>query len=102
MIDEGAKQKAKAIAQTLTKDFFHHGYPVNRTEARQIGLKIADSSEKVESLMWQIWSDLAEEMSLRDPFMPMRILHEDPACAELFSAVPQVNIPANLAPNVLQ
>jgi len=39
-------------------------------------------------------------MALRDPFMPMRILHENPACADLFAPAPQVNIPANLDPAV--
>jgi len=100
MTGESEKQKAKTIAQALTKDFFHHGYPVNRTEARQIGLKIASSNIKVEALLWDIWCDIADEMALRDPFMPMKILHENPACADLFAPAPQVNIPANLDPAV--
>lgn len=39
MKDEAAKQKAEAIARTLNREFFHHGYPVGRKEAREIGLK---------------------------------------------------------------
>lgn len=100
MTGESEKQKAKTIAQALTKDFFHHGYPVNRTEARQIGLKIASSNIKVEALLWDIWCDIADEMALRDPFMPMKILHKNPACADLFAPAPQVNIPANLDSDV--
>lgn len=48
--------KAKAIAEKLTKDFFHHGYPVNRSEATEIGLNVAKKDPDVEDLMWQIWT----------------------------------------------
>jgi hypothetical protein len=102
MTEETERQKAQAIAQALTKDFFHHGYPVNRSEAKQIGLKIADSDEGVEKLLWEIWADLSSEMQLRDAFLPMRILHDNPACADLFSAAPQVSIPPNLPADILQ
>lgn len=96
------RQEARVIAEKLTKDFFHHGYPVNRTEAEQIGLKIAGSNKKVESLMWKIWCDVSDELQLRKPFIEMEVLKNDPNCAALFAPIPVANIPPNLPANAAQ
>lgn len=84
MTTEDEKQKARSISEKLTKDFFHHGYPVNRTEAKDIGLKV----KELEALMWSIWSDLSAELRLREPHNPVTVLHDDPACASLFGHGP--------------
>jgi hypothetical protein len=97
-----AKSKAKRIAETLTKDFFHHGYPVNRSEAKEIGLKVSPGNAEIEDLMWRIWSNLREDLRLREPFNPVGLLKANPACAPLFAPVPVANLPANLPPEVLQ
>jgi hypothetical protein len=97
-----AKSKAKKIAETLTKDFFHHGYPVNRGEAKEIGLKVSKGDGEIEDLMWKIWSNLRDDLRLREPFNPVGLLKGNPACAPLFAPVPVANIPANLPPDVLQ
>jgi hypothetical protein len=81
MTGDSQKQKAKSISEKLTRDYFHHGYPVSRSEAKEIGLKVADSSPEVESLMWEIWSDLSEELELRIPFFAIGQLATDPNCA---------------------
>jgi hypothetical protein len=97
-----AKSKAKKIAETLTKDFFHHGYPVNRSEAKEIGLKVSNGNAEVEDLMWRIWSNLRDDLRLREPFNPVGLLKANPSCAPLFAPVPIANLPANLPPDVLQ
>src|SRR5437667_8170655 len=102
MKGEGEKQKAREISEKLTKDYFHHGYPVNRSEAKEIGLKVADQDEELESLMWRIWTDISEELKLREPHNPLRVLAENPACQALFDAVPLVQLPANLPPALAQ
>src|SRR2546428_6978258 len=102
MKGEGAQQKAREISEKLTKDYFHHGYPVNRSEAKEIGLKVADQDEELESLMWRIWTDISEELKLREPHNPLRVLAENPACQALFDAVPLVQLPANLPPALAQ
>ncbi|MCI0352937.1 MAG: hypothetical protein L0Z53_26240, partial [Acidobacteriales bacterium] len=102
MKGEGEQQKAQAISAKLTKDYFHHGYPVNRSEAREIGLKVAEQDEELEDLMWQIWTDLSEELKLREPHNPLRVLAENPACQPLFAAVPVIQMPANLPPALAQ
>lgn len=102
MTDETERQKARTISETLTKDFFHHGYPVNRKEAKQIGLKIADRDEELEALMWDIWVDLSTELRLREPHSPLSVLSDNQACRALFAPWPMVTIPANLPPAVAQ
>ena len=96
MKGEAEREKARAISEKLTRDFFHHGYPVSKTEAKFIGLPIAKTDTNIEKLMWQIWLDLSAELKLREPFNPMTLLRADEACAALFQPVPQVNLPANL------
>ncbi|HEY2346165.1 MAG TPA: hypothetical protein VGH80_09815 [Xanthomonadaceae bacterium] len=85
MTGDGEKQKARAIAEKLTRDFFHHGYPVSRTEAVEIGLRVAQRDQAVESIMWKIWADLGEELELREPFLAITALARDPAAAPLFA-----------------
>lgn len=102
MTSEAARQKARAIAETLTKDFFHHGYPVSRTEADDIGLPIAKRDEVIESLMWRVWLDIADELKVREPFLPMTVLRDSPDAAPLFAPVPQLQIPPNLPQDVAQ
>lgn len=102
MIDETSKAKARAISEKLTRDFFHHGYPVSRTEAKEIGLKIATSNPQIEDLIWKIWEDITEELRIREPFSPIALLRTDPACKDLFAPIPQVQIPGNLPPAAAQ
>jgi len=99
---EEQKQKARAISEALNSKFFHHGYPVSRNEAKDIGLKLGKSDSEVEDLMWNIWQNIADEMELRTPFQPLALLRADAAYSALFGSVPQVTIPANLPPPVLQ
>ncbi|HEV3077269.1 MAG TPA: hypothetical protein VHB47_22795 [Thermoanaerobaculia bacterium] len=100
---EGAQaQEARAIVEALNKQFFHHGYPVSRTEAKEMGLKIAETSKDIEDLLWEIWLDIESELSLREPFNPLALLAQNPACAALFDSVPVAQIPTGLPPQVLQ
>ncbi len=102
MKDEASKQKAAAIAETLNKEFFHHGYPVGRREAKEIGLKIIDPKEDLESVMWALWNDIEEELQCRCPFNPMSVVTGAETTADLFSPVPLVQLPANLPPPLAQ
>ncbi len=97
-----AKKQVKAIAEKLTKDYFHHGYPVNRSEAAEIGLKVVSGGAKVEGLLWEIWTDISEDLKLRSPFNAIEVLRENPATATLFSPIPTAIFPANLPPEVMQ
>ncbi len=91
------KEKARSISNSLNRDYFHHGCPVSRSEAKVIGLPIAPDNKQVESIMWKIWLDVSEELRLREPFNIFNILHADPHAAPLFAAAPQIVYPPNLS-----
>lgn len=101
MKTEGERRKAKSIVQKLTREFFHHGYRVSRTEAKEAGLKVARSDPAVESLVWSIWQSISDEMSVRQPFFPLALLPEE-ALLQIFKPVPLAQIPSNLPPEVMQ
>ena len=95
-------QQATRIAESLNKNFFHHGYPVSRSEAKEIGLKIAEENSEVEDLLWRIWSSLEQEFDFRKPFTPLEILEKSKGASALFDPVPLAAIPSDLPPEVLQ
>ncbi len=102
MMHMGDAQQARAIAETLNKKFFHHGYPLGRKEAKDIGLNVTAPSSEVEALLWRIWTDVEEELRSRQPFTPLELLRNEPACAPLFAPAPLVVMPANLPPQLQQ
>jgi len=98
MKDEAGIQRARQIIELLNRDFFHHGYPVSRSEAREIGLKVVDASAGVEELMWAIWLDLEDELELRAPWNPIGVVAAHPEGKDLFGPIPQIEIPQGLPP----
>lgn len=65
------EHKIEEIVDSLTSKLFYHGHPINRREAKdQIGLRtVADTSTKVEELMWDLYLQYEQEMKLEEPFM---------------------------------
>jgi hypothetical protein len=98
MTSDTSSQKAKVISESLNTKFFHHGYPVSKTEAKGIGLPIAADDTETQSLLWQIWLDIEAELKLRQPFSPVTVLRDDPACAPLFAPVPLGSPPIAVPP----
>lgn len=96
MKSESQLQKAKLISEVLSTKFFHHGYPVSRSEAKEIGLPIADSNPKLEGFMWKVWLNIEEELKLREPFSPISVVKNDPACDPLFSPVTSASGPVTV------
>lgn len=88
-------QKAEAIAEKLNKSYFSHGHAVSRTEAIELGLKISDSDEKLESLIWDVFQNFEEEMEMRDAFDPIMHYLSDPASNILLSSPPIISMPGN-------
>ena len=93
-------QQAARIAESLNKNFFHHGYPVSRSEAKEIGLKIADDNSELEDLMWRIWSSLEQEFDFRKPFNHLDILKKSEGSSALFDPIPLAAIPSDLPPQI--
>lgn len=58
--------------------FAHHGYTVNRKEAKDLGLPISKLSKELEDLMWEVWSDAESEMKCNEPFEPLKAITSDP------------------------
>lgn len=93
-------QRAATIAESLNKNFFHHGYPLSRSEAKEIGLKIAGENSEVEDLLWRIWSSLEQEFEFRKPFNPVEMLGQSDGTSALFDSVPLSDLPRGLPPDV--
>jgi len=99
---DARKQNARAISEALNTKYFHHGYPLSRKEASEIGLTIATVDTDVEKLMWSIWQDIEVELKLREPFNVMDLFRQDPACQALFAPVPQMSIPPGVSQQAFQ
>lgn len=96
------EKEAQAIAESLSKSYFHHGYPVGRTEAKDIGLPVEDADEEVEALIWDIWLDFEEEMQCNEPFNPYELIFEDADLYQQLGPVTQVQLPHNLPSQLAQ
>jgi hypothetical protein len=94
--------KAKTIAETLNKSFFHHGYPLGRTEAKNIGLPVNNAEPEIESLLWKLYESFELDMKFNEPFDPLKIVLNSPLGATLLAPTPQVQLPGNLPPQLLQ
>ena len=68
------ENKRKVISETLNTKFYHHGYPLARNEAKEIGLPIAKSNKKIEEIMWKIYEDFMEEMQFNNLFNPEALI----------------------------
>ncbi|MCC6618798.1 MAG: hypothetical protein IT341_07130 [Chloroflexi bacterium] len=102
MASDAEAQQARNIAEALNKTFQAHGYPLSRTEAEQMGLKVIRPEPDLEGLISAVWQDIEAELNTREPFNPTSELASSGAAAALFGPAPQVNIPAGLPPEVQQ
>jgi hypothetical protein len=101
--DAGKRQSAKAISESLSTKYFHHGYPLNRREAKEIGLPVEEADADTGKLMWSIWKDIERELKIRQPFNPLQILRDNAAsAAAIFGPVPQLGLPPGAPPMVMQ
>lgn len=99
---ESEAQNIKAIAQKLGKNYFSHGHALSKTEAKELGLKIADSDPEIEKLIWDIYADLEQEMKMQDSYDPMAEFLSSPNAAFLLASPPFVNLPGNLNPQIAE
>ena len=69
--------KIKAIVDSLNNNYYHHGYPVSRKEALNLGLPIAKSNTEIEDLLWKLYKNYADEMHFNIPHNPeLMIMNE--------------------------
>jgi len=96
------KSKAIAISKALNSSYFHHGYAVGRTEAKNIGLNVICPDEQLEELMWAVWSDYSSEMKCGREFNIIAEVMSNPASAAQINSIPVVDLPANTPPQIAQ
>ena len=56
------------IVAALSRELLSHDYVIGRAEAKEIGLPIDEPTDEVAGLMWSLYSDLASEMKLAQPW----------------------------------
>lgn len=98
----GKKKDAKHIAKTLNSSFYHHGYALDREEAKSIGLEIKYPKKKIEKLLWEVWEDYSNELKCTKPFNIVNEIMNDPNAQHLLSSVPVANFPINTPQPILQ
>jgi hypothetical protein len=92
--------KAKAIISALNTNFYHHGYPVGRREANEIGLPITSPEQCLEALLWSVWESFEDEMQCNDSFNPLAIVMRDPTASQKLVPVYLRDFPPNVPPQV--
>lgn len=96
------EQKAKNIAQKLSKNYFAHGHAVSKKEAKELGLNILDSNEQIEKLIWNIFSDIEKEMKMNEPFDPLSEYLTNQANSGLINPMQSIIMPENTPPELAQ
>lgn len=61
-----------SIIEALASKFYFHGHPINRSEARELGLKALDNvPSEIETAIWDLFVDFESELRFREPFEPV-------------------------------
>lgn len=94
--------KARTIAETLNKSYYHHGYPLGRTEAREIGLSVSNPPAELEQAMWFVFESFEIEMKLNEAFDPVKVIIQEGDATGILTPAPLIQIPGNLPPDLLQ
>lgn len=68
------KNKINSILKTLNGEFYHHGYPLGRKEAKEVGLNVINPNEELEDLMWKIYEDFENEYKFNEIFDKEKII----------------------------
>jgi hypothetical protein len=75
MDKETEEKKIQRIIKEITGEILCiHGYPINRDEAKSLGLKIEIPNGNLEKNLWSLYEVYAKEMKLDTPFHPLEIL----------------------------
>lgn len=75
---ETEERRIERIVKEITGEILCiHGYPINRDEARGIGLKIEIPEKELERDLWNLYEIYADEMKLDIPFHPLEFLGKE-------------------------
>jgi hypothetical protein len=62
------EDKIRGLIEMLATRLGSHDYLIGPTEARELKLHVADENPALESLIWELYEDYAQEMELGTPF----------------------------------
>jgi len=99
---EEDKEKVANIAKMLNSSYYHHGYTLNRKEAKEIGLNVKFPDKKHEEIIWSIWLDFCYEMKCNTAFDPIYEIINDPTAKQLLSQIPVISMPVNIPDQMAQ
>jgi hypothetical protein len=63
-------ERIRDVVQTLATRLGSHDYLIGPSEARELKLQIAAENQALETLIWRLYEDFAQEMELGVPFDP--------------------------------
>ena len=96
-------KQARRIAEKLNKNFFNHGHPLNKNEAKEIGLSVVDPDLELEKLMWKIHLDLEKEFLNDLPFdILLNYLKNNPPLIPGGNQIPVAEYPFDLKFSILE
>jgi hypothetical protein len=79
MTSEEDKLKIPEIVKDLTQQYTHD-YPICRTEAEKLGLKVKRPDKDLEFSMMNLFRDYEKDLKLQEPFNPDALLKEQESC----------------------
>jgi len=69
------KHHIDEIVDILASKLYFHGHPINRKEAKELGLKVnIQNSPELESAMWDLYTDFEEDLKNTEPYDPIAAL----------------------------
>lgn len=69
MKGEEEKEKIEKIVEILSEKLYYHGYQISRHEAKEIiGLNVSYPPEIIEQLMWELYLEYKDALSLGEEF----------------------------------
>jgi len=64
------KAEIDKIIEDLTSKLFYHGHPINRNEAKELKLKVANCGEEADDV-WELYCLYEKELKILEPFNPV-------------------------------
>lgn len=68
------EEKIKKITKEITGDITIHAYPIDRSEASDLGLNVESASDQIDTTMRELYEQYATEMKFGQPFHPNELL----------------------------
>jgi hypothetical protein len=70
------ESRINTIIDTLTEKMYSHGHAIGRREAAELGLPIEKPDNNLERLIWELYREYEELLSLNEPIDPEAFLEQ--------------------------